>query len=74
MWFNVEQTPELKEQDFGLFRSDDVLGYFPDGSMRVVHARRYDDCEYVEWVTSCSECWNVTGRFTNWCALPEKPE
>ena len=72
MWVKVEQVPELKEQDFGLFRSDDVLGYFPDGSMRVIHARKYDD-SYVEWVTSCSECWNITGRFYYWCQLPEKP-
>jgi hypothetical protein len=70
-WIRVsDQLPELNDDDY-YAESNPVLVY--DGyQIRVAYLKRYDDT--LQWISNCSEGWNITDLVSHWQPSPEIPD
>ena len=65
----TEQLPILNINDYPS-TSEPVLVY--DGfNIRVAYLSQYDDSP--EWISNCSEGWNITNIVSHWQPLPPLP-
>jgi hypothetical protein len=76
-WIKVEDGLPEMYSDWLKKESNVVLVYTNYNSIRTAIVQQYDfedgeECQ-IEWISACSEVWNMTGVVTHWMPLPTPP-
>lgn len=73
IWTPVSNPPELEDDPTMWPTSKPVLGFCADGKMRIVTCESIDEDAGPQWISNCSERWNLTGQVLFWTQLPAAP-
>jgi hypothetical protein len=72
-WSSPAAPPAMRPAEdapYGWPASQPVLARYDSAEMAVVTYEQMDESDPPQWVTSCSERWNVSSRVVAWRPLP----